>query len=136
MYIGAVFHCFAINLSSTESLGAGDFSIQGASDGHSQADPHANFKIQGATDGHSDFQIQGASGGDSQGFTIQGPSDSGVAYVQPGAYQRGVDDTGRDNSGKALNYQDPSGKKKKTITIILSHKEQSAHCFLKRIGVE
>ena len=80
-----------------EGGGAGDFTIQGATDGNS------NFKIQGATDGHSNFQIQGPSDGGSATYNVEGPIDR---YGQP-TYQEDYANQGI--NAKALQYNDPSG---------------------------
>ncbi|XP_011163142.1 ataxin-2 homolog [Solenopsis invicta] len=88
----------------SEGGGAGDFTIQGATDGNS------NFRIQGATDGHSNFQIQGPSDGGSATYNVEGPIDR---YGQPTAIQGAYDanqayDVNQANA-KALQYNDPSG---------------------------
>lgn len=80
-----------------EGGGAGDFSIQGATDGNS------NFKIQGATDGHSNFQIQGPTDGGSATYNVQGPIDRyGQSTIQQAYNANQI-------NGKALQYDDPSG---------------------------
>ncbi|XP_011309378.1 chromatin modification-related protein eaf-1 [Fopius arisanus] len=61
-----------------DSLGTGDFSISGASDGNS------DFKIQGASDGNSDFQIHGATDGHAN-FHIRGPTDANAQFQIQGA---------------------------------------------------
>lgn len=71
------------------SLGTGDFTIQGATDGHS------SFQIQGPSDGNTDFQIQGPQHGGANTY-LQDPYD---------ARQRG-----QSQQNRALEYQDPSGK--------------------------
>ncbi|CAK9829915.1 hypothetical protein ANTRET_LOCUS7183 [Anthophora retusa] len=90
------------------------FTIQGASDGHSQvhgaSDGNSNFQIQGATDGHSNFQIQGATsaGTDTYNFqqptlgsyNIQGATDGNSQSIIQGSYEP---------SAKSLQYNDPSG---------------------------
>ncbi|CAK9820631.1 hypothetical protein ANTPLA_LOCUS10729 [Anthophora plagiata] len=92
----------------------GGFTIQGASDGHSQlhgaSDGNNNFQIQGASDGHSNFHIQGATsaGTDNYNFqqpisgsyNIQGATDGNSQSIVQGSY---------DPSAKSLQYNDPSG---------------------------
>lgn len=93
-----IFACFRF----LEGGGAGDFTIQGATDGNT------NFRIQGATDGHSDFQIQGPSDGGAATFNIQGATDGHSQSLIQGPYDA---NQGRANLGhaKALQYNDPSG---------------------------
>lgn len=82
---------------SLEGGGAGDFTIQGATDGNS------NFRIQGATDGHSNFEIQGPTHGGAATYNIQGATDGHSQSVIQGPY-----DANQGNA-KALEYNDPSG---------------------------
>lgn len=91
-----VFACFRF----LEGGGAGDFTIQGATDGNS------NFRIQGATDGHSNFEIQGPTDGGAATYipsSIQGATDGHSQSVIQGPY-----DANQANA-KALQYNDPSG---------------------------
>ncbi|XP_050465515.1 uncharacterized protein LOC126858894 [Cataglyphis hispanica] len=81
----------------SEGGGAGDFTIQGATDGNS------NFRIQGATDGHSNFEIQGPTHGGAATYNIQGATDGHSQSVIQGPY-----DANQGNA-KALEYNDPSG---------------------------
>ncbi|XP_076656108.1 uncharacterized protein LOC143360841 [Halictus rubicundus] len=81
----------------------GGFTIQGATDGHSN--------VQGASDGHSNFQLQGSTAAGANrylqpaapappAFSIQGATD-GHSQIQ-GSYDGS-------SSGKSLQYDDPSG---------------------------
>ncbi|XP_072765298.1 uncharacterized protein [Anoplolepis gracilipes] len=81
----------------SEGGGAGDFTIQGATDGNT------NFRIQGATDGHSNFEIQGPTDGGAATYSIQGATDGHSQSIIQGPY-----DANQGNA-KALEYNDPSG---------------------------
>lgn len=82
-----------------EGGGAGDFTIQGATDGNT------NFRIQGATDGHSNFEIQGPTDGGAATYVpgIQGATDGHSQSVIQGPYDA------NQHNAKALQYNDPSG---------------------------
>lgn len=97
IYLFSLLFFFCFNLA---SLGAGDFTIQGATDGNS------DFKIQGATDGHSNFQIQGPSQGAISTFNVQPPTDGHSQSIIRGPY-----DANHQAATKSLQYNDPSGKK-------------------------
>ncbi|XP_063974636.1 DNA translocase FtsK-like isoform X1 [Diachasmimorpha longicaudata] len=122
-----------------DSLGTGDFSITGASDGSSQiqgasdgnsnfqihgatdglanfhirgpTDSNAQFQIQGATDGNADFQIQGATDGNAN-FHIQGATDGNANFHIQGATDGNSQSSiqgPQDHNQRALSYKDSSG---------------------------
>ncbi|XP_076389295.1 uncharacterized protein LOC100883474 [Megachile rotundata] len=86
----------------------GGFTIQGASDGHSNVqsgnDGHTNFNIRGSTDGGAErYNFQGATTGQ---YNIQGASDG---HSQPQSIIRSSYDPS--SSAKSLQYNDPSGSR-------------------------
>ena len=81
-------------------MGAGDFQIQGATDGNT------NFHIQGATDGNANFHIQGPTDGGSQAY-IQGAYDA--SQDQP-EYQVQYQNPQHHGTGRAIEYNDAKSK--------------------------